>query len=235
MDEDARRRVLAGPFHGLRDQFAVSVFLGDVGDNQGRQPTFDRQRLAAMRDSAFGLQVLDEELQSCFRVALHAEGAGDVAFGHSGGRSLAVGRGRAADIGDHVLARRERSGSRLHGAYERRFPSAGVFFDFAMVPFLKGPQKRAPRAVNVSSMVRGNKPRRWIEAGCSANRLLDPEQREQLHRRKLAALDNARVGAGTRSSFRPRNRESSDASQARRRPFPSGARSPARRPPVAAK
>ena len=35
--EDARRRLIAGPFHGFRDQFAVSVFLGDVGDNQGRQ------------------------------------------------------------------------------------------------------------------------------------------------------------------------------------------------------
>ena len=97
-----------------------------------------------MRDSALGLQILDEELQFRFRVALHAEGAGDVAFGDSGGRSLAIGRGRAANIGDHVLARRERSGSRLHGAYERRFPSADVFFDFAMVPFLKGPQKARP-------------------------------------------------------------------------------------------
>ena len=143
--ENARRRLVAVPFHGFRDQFAVSVFLGDVGDDKGRQAALDSQRLTAMRDGAFGLQVLDEELQFRFRVALHAKGAGDVAFGDSRGRPLAIGRGRAANESDHFLARRQRSGSRLHGAAERRFPSADVFFDFAKVPFLKGPQKRAPR------------------------------------------------------------------------------------------
>ncbi len=141
MDQDARRRVLACPFHGLGDQFAIAVFLGDVGDNQGRQPTFDGQRLAAMRDSALGLQVLDEELQSCFRVALHPEGAGDVAFGHSGGRSLAVGRGRAANIGDHVLARRERSGSRLHGLMNGAFRAPAYFLILQWFHFLRGRKK----------------------------------------------------------------------------------------------
>ena len=33
------------------------------------------------------------------------------------------------------------------------------------------------------------------DAGCLAARLLDPQQREQFHGRKLAPLDNARVGA----------------------------------------
>ena len=138
--------VIAGPFDGFRDQFAVSVFLGDVGDDKGRQPAFDRQRLTAMRDSAFGLQVLDEELQFRFRVALHAEGAGDVALGDPRGRSLAIGRGRAANEGDHFLARRQRSGSRLHGAVNGASSSADVFFDFARVPFLRGRKRRAPRA-----------------------------------------------------------------------------------------
>ena len=32
-----------------------------VRDDERRQATFDRQRLAATRDSAFGLQILDEE------------------------------------------------------------------------------------------------------------------------------------------------------------------------------
>ncbi len=121
MHKNARRRLIAGPFDGFRDQFAISVFLGDVGDDKGGQSAFDRQRLAAVRDSAFGLQILDQELQSRFRVALHAEGAGNVAFGHSGGRTLAIGRGRAANVGDHFLARRQRSGSRLHGAVNGAF------------------------------------------------------------------------------------------------------------------
>ena len=72
----------------------------------------DGQRLPAVCDGAFGLKVLDEELQFRFRVALYAEGAGDVALGHLAGGPLAVGRGRAADEGDQFLARRQCSGSR---------------------------------------------------------------------------------------------------------------------------
>ena len=114
--ENARRVPFAAPFHGLGDQFAVAVEFGDIGDNERGQAALDSQRLAAARDSAFGLQILDEELQFRFRLALHAEGAGDVALGDSRRRALAIGRGRAADEGHQLLARRERGGSRLHGA-----------------------------------------------------------------------------------------------------------------------
>ncbi len=114
--ENAGRRLVAVPFHGFRDQFAVSVFLGDVGDDKRRQAALDRQRLTAMRDSALGLQILDEELQFRFRFALHAEGAGNVALGDLSRRSLAIGRGRAANERDHLFARRQRGGFRLHGA-----------------------------------------------------------------------------------------------------------------------
>ena len=98
-----------------------------------------------MRDSAFGLQILDEELQFRFRVALHAEGAGNVAFGDSGGRSLAIGRGRAANVGDHFLARRQRSGSRLHGAVNGAFRAPTYFLILQWFHFLRGRKSRAPR------------------------------------------------------------------------------------------
>ena len=81
------------PFDGLGDQFAVAVALGDLGDDQRGQPALDSQRLAAARDGAVGLEILDEELQVRFRFALDAEGARDVAFGDARRRSLAVGRG----------------------------------------------------------------------------------------------------------------------------------------------
>ena len=110
------------------------------------QAAFDSQRLTAMRDSAFGLQILDEELQFRFRFALHAEGAGNVAFGDSGGRSLAIGRGRAANEGDHLLARRERSGSRLHGAVNGAFRAPTYFLILQGFHFLRGRKRRAPRA-----------------------------------------------------------------------------------------
>ena len=155
MHEDAGRRLLAVPFHGFRDQFAVSVFLGDVGDNKGRQSAFDGQRLTAVRDSAFGLQILDEDFQFRFRFALHAEGAGNVAFGDSGGRSLAIGRGRAANVGDHLLARRQRGGSRLHGAMSGACRAPTYFLILQRFHFSRA--AKADPTCNVSSMVQGNK------------------------------------------------------------------------------
>ena len=142
--ENARRVPFAAPFHRLGDQFAVAGELGYVGDDERGQPALDGQRLAAARDGAFGLQILDEELQFRFRLALHAEGAGDVALGDPRGRPLAVGRRRAADEGHDLLARRERGGFWLHGAMSGACRAPTVFFDFARVPFLKGRQKARP-------------------------------------------------------------------------------------------
>ncbi len=125
--ENARRVPFAAPFHGLGDQFAVAGEFGDIGDNERGQAALDSQRLAAARDGAFGLQILDEELQFRFRLALHAEGPGNVALGDPRRRALAIGRGRAADEGHELLARRERGGSRLRGSAGdlRRAPMGG--------------------------------------------------------------------------------------------------------------
>ena len=152
--EDAGRGAVPAPFGGLGDQFAVAVELGDVGDDERGQAALDGQRLAAARDGALGLQILDEELQLRFRFALDAEGARDVALGDARGRSFAIGRRPAADEGDELLARRQRGGSRSAAA--RRPWRAPMFFDFARVPLL-GPRKR-PRA-KVSSKAHGNKRR----------------------------------------------------------------------------
>ena len=53
----------------------------------------DSQRLAAVRDGAFGLKILDEEFQSGFRFALHAEGSRNVTFRDSGGARSPLGAG----------------------------------------------------------------------------------------------------------------------------------------------
>ena len=114
--DNARRRRFLAPFGGPGDQFAVAVALGDVGDDERGQAALDGQRLAAARDGALGLQVLDEELQLRLGFALDAEGAGDVALGDPRGRAFAIGRRRSADEGHDLLARRQRRGSRLSRA-----------------------------------------------------------------------------------------------------------------------
>ena len=48
--QDARRLPVFAPFGGLCDQLAVAVALGDVGDDDRRQPPRSVQRLAAARD-----------------------------------------------------------------------------------------------------------------------------------------------------------------------------------------
>ena len=120
-----------------------------------------------MRDSALGLQILDEELQFRFRFALYAEGAGDVALGHPRRRSLAVRRGRAANEGDQVLARRERDGSRLHDAVSGACRAPTYFLILQGFHFLRGRKNRAPWP-KVSSMVQGNKPGRSAPPGATA-------------------------------------------------------------------
>ena len=114
--DNARRGRFPAPFGGPGDQFAVAVALGDVGDDERGQAALDGQRLAAARDRAFGLQVLEDELQFRLGFALDAEGAGDVALGDPRGRSLAIGRWRSADEGHHLLARRKRRGPRFSRA-----------------------------------------------------------------------------------------------------------------------
>ena len=136
-DDDARRRRFPAPFGGPGDQFAVAVALGDVGDDERGQAALDGQRLAAARDGAFGLQILEDELQFRLGFPLDAESAGDVALGDPRGRALAVGRRRSADEGHHLLARRKRRGSRFSHAANRPSACADGFFDFARLPFLR--------------------------------------------------------------------------------------------------
>ena len=114
-DGDARRGPFAAPFGRPGDHFAVAVELGDVGDDERGQAALDGQRLAAASDGALGLQILDDELQFRFCLALHAEGAGDVALGDPRGRPFAFGRGRSADEGYELLARRKRGGFGFRG------------------------------------------------------------------------------------------------------------------------
>ena len=124
--EDARRRSVLAPFGGPGDEFAVPVALGDIGDHERRQAALHDKGLAAARDRALVLEVLDEKLEAGLGVALHAEGAGDVALGDMGGRLLAVRRRRAADEGDQLLARRQGGFTRRAGASAFRRAAMGI-------------------------------------------------------------------------------------------------------------
>src|SRR5208282_1672064 len=77
--ENSGRRGVLAPFGRLGDELAVAVELGNVGDDERGQAALDLKRLAAARDSALRLQVLDEELQLRLGLAFYAEGSGDVA------------------------------------------------------------------------------------------------------------------------------------------------------------
>ena len=112
-NDNARRGRFPAPLDGPCDQFAVAVALGDVGDDERGQAALDGERLAAARDGAFGLQILEDELQSRLGFTRDAEGASDVALGDPRGRPLAIGRWRSADEGHHLLARRKRRGPRF--------------------------------------------------------------------------------------------------------------------------
>ena len=110
----------------------------------GRRP-WTVERLAAARDCAFGLQVLEDELQFRLGFALDAEGAGDVALGDPRGRALAVGRRRSADEGHHLFARRKHRGSRFSRAADRPSARADGFSDSARLPLFwaaEAPRRR---------------------------------------------------------------------------------------------
>ena len=62
-NENPRRRAISVPFCGACDEFAVAIALGDVGDDNCRQPALDLKRLAAARDRALVFQVLDQQFQ----------------------------------------------------------------------------------------------------------------------------------------------------------------------------
>ncbi len=154
-DDDARRGRFPAPFGRPGDQFAVAVALDDVGDDERGQAALDGERLAAARHRAFGLQILEDELQFRLGFALHPEGAGDVALGDPRGRALAVGRRSSADEGHHLLARRKRRGSRFSRAAVglRRAPT-----DFLILQGFHFSGRRKRPNIKVSSTAQGNKP-----------------------------------------------------------------------------
>ena len=160
-------RRFPAPFGGPGDQFAVAVALGDVGDDERGQAALDGERLAAARDRALGLQILEEELQFRLGFALDAEGAGDVALGDARRRALAVGRRRSADEGDHLLARRKRSGSRLsHAAVGlRRAPT-----DFLILQGFHFSGRRKRPDMKLGSTAQGYKPELPGDGGRAAQR-----------------------------------------------------------------
>ena len=103
-NSNARRLARLGPIDGTRDQFAIAVSLDDVGDHHRRQGALASENLAAARDGAVGLEVLDEQFEFGPGRALDAERARHVTFGHASGRLHAVRRGCAGEKGEHLVA-----------------------------------------------------------------------------------------------------------------------------------
>ena len=67
------------PFGRRRDQLAVAVAAGDVGERHGRQGAGVMQLLALGFDAAFVGQFAQHALQLDAAVVLQIEGAGDLA------------------------------------------------------------------------------------------------------------------------------------------------------------
>ena len=111
MDADARRlAVLLGvPFGRNRDQFAVAVALGDVGEHDGGQGAGVVQLLAPPLDLALVGKLAQHVLERGAVVVLQAEGARDLA--HAG---LALVR---ADEGEDVFAGGEAGGPGLGAGF----------------------------------------------------------------------------------------------------------------------
>ena len=140
--QDQRRGAVLAPLGGPGDELAVAVAPGDVGDDERGQAALNGQRLAAARDGALRLQVLDQELELGLGVPGHAEGAGDVALGDARAGLLALRRRLAGDEGDQLLARRQGGFARSAAAGAlRRASMRGMILQ----GFHSGPQRRPGR------------------------------------------------------------------------------------------
>jgi len=80
--------------------------------------------LAAARQRALGLEILKKQLELDLLLARDAEGAGDVAAGHTGGRLFSVWSSCAAHESEHLVARRQGAAATLRriGRLARRAP-----------------------------------------------------------------------------------------------------------------
>ncbi len=104
---DARGRAMLVfvPLHGPRDEFAVGIAAGHVGQHDRGQLPLLVQRAPALFDRALRLQLLQDALERNAVGALDAESAGDLALadlprggGHEVQDLLAGGQGVGLDL-----------------------------------------------------------------------------------------------------------------------------------------